>query len=913
MRTVLARLAGAFVALVGLSVPTQDHGGHHYVFAYFLGNGEDGMRLAHSRDGVHWEALNRGHPVLRPQVGKDRLIRDPSIARGPDGTFHLVWTTGWNDRGFGVAHSDDLVHWSTPERVGVMDHEPGCRNTWAPEIFFDADTATWLVFWASTIEGRYPETLGHCGGGLNHRMYVTTTKDFASWTKAEVYFDPGVPVIDSFLVRDRDRYVLVTKDETELPEAKKHLFVATADAATGPFESTGEPFSPDWVEGPALLRVGDRWICYYDEYARHHYGAMQTRDFATWEPVEGLTHPPGMRHGTAFEVDAATAAKLLALDPPLLSNPSFEELRWNPGDRPDQPFDWGFHNFSGESETTVVEGGGRDGSRCIRIRSSSGADAGWRTTVLVEPDSRYRLSGWICTEQLETGTGRGAQFDVAGLDGSATTAVTGSSGWTRVGSEFDVGDREEIGIHALFGGWGQSTGTAWFDDVQLERLGPTPEPPRWPATSGNPILPDCVADPSISEFDGTFYLTGTTDDCPREGVGHWHNGPGVVWTSQDLVHWSFEGHLMPETDDRLYWAPSRIIQRGDRFLLFPTIDAKIRVAAADSPRGPFRMIAGTAEQPLLDTIDAEVFVDGDGKGYLFSNHRQAWRLNDELTAVVGEPVTIQTGREGYSEGPIVFARNGTYYYLYTLNGHETYCYAYCTSKVSPLGPYETPKHDLVAVSDPERGIHGPGHGSVFSPAGSDDWYLVYLEYGRGGVTRQICIDRLEFADDGSILPVRLTTEGIAPRVPSIERPTVLPVVAALASSARPRLLIRGRSDPAKLLRTEDYVAANAFDASDFTRWLPAPEDEAPWLVLDLGVSRRVARSELALYRPTLGHAYTIEASQDGSTWTTVVRHAQRRVRSPQTDDLDDLTARYLRLRTTAGHPGAWAWRVYGTP
>jgi len=445
----------------------------------------------------------------------------------------------------------------------------------------------------------------------------------------------------------------------------------------------------------------------------------------------------------------------------------------------------------------------------------------------------------------------------------------------------------------------------------------------WPAPSGNPIIADCIADPSITEFDGTFYLTATTDDCPREGFGRWYNGPAVVWKSTDLVNWRFEGHLVPEANDMLYWAPSRIIQHDGRYLLFPTLNSKIRVAAADSPEGPFRLIAGSRERPLLDTIDAELFVDDDGQGYLFSNHRQAWRMNDELTGVEGDPVTIPTRRSGYSEGPIVFKRAGIYYYLYTLSGHETYHYAYCMSRQSPLGPFETPAVDIIAESDSEQGIFGPGHGNVFSPAGTDDYYFVYLEYGRGGVTRQVCMDRMEFNPDGTIRPVRLTTTGIQPfrraraesdsLAVSTERPVNLVLgkrVVATASSCRQPIDIRGISDPNRLLRREDYLAKRAIDESNFTRWLPADDDTDPWFMIDLGEVHTICRTELSLYRPTLGHAYQLESSPDGQQWTTVVCHTEPRIRSPQVDSMK-IKARYVRLSFLEGHPGVWEMKVYG--
>jgi hypothetical protein len=93
------------------------------LFAYFTGNGEDGLRLARSHDGLAWTPVAGGRSFLTPSVGS-RLMRDPSIVQGPDGMFHLVWTTGWWDQGIGIAHSKDLVTWTPQEVLPVMAHEP---------------------------------------------------------------------------------------------------------------------------------------------------------------------------------------------------------------------------------------------------------------------------------------------------------------------------------------------------------------------------------------------------------------------------------------------------------------------------------------------------------------------------------------------------------------------------------------------------------------------------------------------------------------------------------------------------------------------------------------------------------------------------------------------------------------------
>jgi hypothetical protein len=95
---------------------------HCYLFTSFREPATDGLHLAYSVDGYHWDSI--GGSYLIPEVG-GKLMRDPSIARGKDGTFHLVWTTNWKgDKGFGYASSKDLVHWSKQQFIPVMEHEP---------------------------------------------------------------------------------------------------------------------------------------------------------------------------------------------------------------------------------------------------------------------------------------------------------------------------------------------------------------------------------------------------------------------------------------------------------------------------------------------------------------------------------------------------------------------------------------------------------------------------------------------------------------------------------------------------------------------------------------------------------------------------------------------------------------------
>jgi hypothetical protein len=284
-----------------------------YLFSYFIGNGEDGLHLAWSRDGYQWQALNEGRSLLSPEVGESKLMRDPCLIRGPDETFHMVWSTSWHGHTIGYASSKDLLHWSAQQAIPVMGGEPAALNCWAPEITWDAERRDFLIFWASTLTNRFLETAGQAEDQYNHRMYCTTTRDFQTYTPARLFYDPGFNVIDATLLHANGRWHLIFKDETVKPP-KKHLRLATSDHAEGPFSSAGPPFTPIWVEGPTAIKIGPDYVVYFDCYRDNHYGAMKSRDLVHWEDVTArLNMPPGIRHGTVLEVPAESLAPFLKI------------------------------------------------------------------------------------------------------------------------------------------------------------------------------------------------------------------------------------------------------------------------------------------------------------------------------------------------------------------------------------------------------------------------------------------------------------------------------------------------------------------------------------------------------------------------------------------------------------------------
>ena len=264
-----------------------------YLFTSFRGNGQDGLRFAYSFDGYHW--VNIPGRFLKPTVGRSQLMRDPSFVRGPDGVFHLVWTTEWKgDLGFGHASSRDLVHWSEQQFVPVMQHEPTTVNVWAPEIFYDDRDDRYIICWASTIPDRYPDHLEEREN--NHRMYFTTTKDFKDFAPTKLFIEPGFSVIDCAIVERDSDYVLVLKDNTR-PE--RNLRVAFGKTPLGPWKDISKPFTKKLTEGPTIIKPGDDWLIYYDSYGDATYRAAKTRDFKTFEDAsDEVQVPQGHKHGT---------------------------------------------------------------------------------------------------------------------------------------------------------------------------------------------------------------------------------------------------------------------------------------------------------------------------------------------------------------------------------------------------------------------------------------------------------------------------------------------------------------------------------------------------------------------------------------------------------------------------------------
>ena len=306
-----------------------------------------------------------------------------------------------------------------------------------------------------------------------------------------------------------------------------------------------------------------------------------------------------------------------------------------------------------------------------------------------------------------------------------------------------------------------------------------------PSTNHNPVLKGFYADPEIlySQKTGKYYIYPTSD-----GFDNWSGDFFKVFSSDNLVDWKDDGVIIDIKKDitwasRNAWAPCIIekkINEVYKYYYYFCAAQKIGVAVADNPTGPFT----DSGKPLIDRfpkgitngqqIDPDVFTDPDsGKSYLYwgNGYMAGAELNDDMVSIKPETVKIMTPDRTFREGVYVFARKGTYYFMWSEDDTRSpnYKVRYATAR-SPLGKLEIPDNNIVIKQDADKGIYATGHNAVLQIPGKDEWYLVYhrfkipegIKMGQSaGFHREVCIDKMTFEGE-RIVQVKPTLEGILP-------------------------------------------------------------------------------------------------------------------------------------------------------
>lgn len=363
--------------------------------------------------------------------------------------------------------------------------------------------------------------------------------------------------------------------------------------------------------------------------------------------------------------------------------------------------------------------------------------------------------------------GRGANSGSGGATMAATGgAGTGDAGGSAGSPTGGAGARAGAGGGAAAGGVAGRGGAG----ATAGQAGATAGAGGSLAGTNNPVLPGLTADPHIADFDGVFYIYPTSD-----GFASWASTSFRVYSSTNLVRWTDRGVVLDLAKDLTWatqyaWAPAVARVNGTFFFYFCAAQ-QIGVATSTSPTGPFKDALG---HPLLTTgqfgaqsIDPYVFTDDDGTHLLFfgsgTGGLRVVKLNADMISFSGTPSDISpSGASGVLEGSGMFKRNGSYY-LYWSEGDTrtaTYQMAYARAS-SATGPFK--RSSVILQQDTVHGILGPGGGTVLAIPARDEYDLVYHRFkipGGDGTHREVCIDPMTFAADGTIVPVKPTLTGL---------------------------------------------------------------------------------------------------------------------------------------------------------
>lgn len=147
----------------------------------------------------------------------------------------------------------------------------------------------------------------------------------------------------------------------------------------------------------------------------------------------------------------------------ILKNSSIEEVNG------DSPVGWAVRNYSGRSNHNVDSSVARSGRNSLRISSQTGSDTSWHQTIAVKLNTEYRLSAWVKTDNVQGAMG-GLMNVHGSSDNELTGAVKGTSDWKEIELVLNSGNRRRLDLNCLFGGWGASRGTAWYDDIVLQEV-----------------------------------------------------------------------------------------------------------------------------------------------------------------------------------------------------------------------------------------------------------------------------------------------------------------------------------------------------------------------------------------------------------------------------------------------------------
>ncbi len=445
--------------------------------------------------------------------------------------------------------------------------------------------------------------------------------------------------------------------------------------------------------------------------------------------------------------------------------------------------------------------------------------------------------------------------------------------------------------------------------------------------SSNPILPGYFADPTIKKFGDIYYIYATTDN---EMLA---SGAPTVWYSKDLQNWyNYTMDIPPFTSMPItnFWAPDILEGEDGKYYLYfgnCEIGCNIYGYVSDTPIGPWTKLDDN-DTPVISngyprtgfpSLDAQLFTDTNGKVYAYWGtwvHYNGGYAVGELNTKTMKDMMYSTNipleqTPKPFEAAYMMKKGNKYILMYSGDSchDDTYKVRYSYGD-TPYGPFTEGANNPILSTNEDQSTHGPGHHSVLQEG--NDYYIVYHKHDypmtRGGLSRQVCMDKMIFENDSTIKTVVPTTKGIENIIKSN-----VPENIALNTAATASTYYHLKS----LSYDYDYKPEYATDNNNGTMWKAANNSLPQDVTIDLGSIQEIKRVMTQFEFASYYYQYILEYSKDGKSWEMYSdKSANQTSGSPMIDD-NSVKARYLKLtivntEKSGLYAAVWNMKVYST-
>jgi len=258
-----------------------------------------------------------------------------------------------------------------------------------------------------------------------------------------------------------------------------------------------------------------------------------------------------------------------------------------------------------------------------------------------------------------------------------------------------------------------------------------------------------------------------------------------------------------------------------------------------------------------DTMDGFLPLDPVNNPFV-EGETQAQRDAKTFKRVLGNG-TRTNNVDGYVEGSFMFKRDGKYYLTWSVGAYtgDSYGVSYGIG-TNPLGPFAL--QNQILETDRRVGS-GPGHHSNMYIEGLDIWLMMYHRRHPDtgtGMARTLCIDLMEFNEDGTIKNIVMTNgwhlyDGPDYGLVNLAREPGVTYVASSITAAR----------PARLAFTGSVSATS--------RWQAGTSDpgNVQYLMIDFGEDP-VTYNEIEIwFAHASGGSVVLEVSDDNVNWRAI--------------------------------------------